>query len=109
MMRGLTLTQQNMLFALFSQQNTPEMLTEAQENPQTKRRQTQSGKASDNKKKQKEEVEAPLETKKRQGKTKDDKVEDETVTETNNTTESEVSTAPAYYKFLKHVIDSTIT
>jgi hypothetical protein len=51
MMRGLTSSQQNMLFALFRQQSTaPETLTEA-ENTQTKRRQLHSGKASDVKKK----------------------------------------------------------
>ena len=98
MMRGLTSSQENMLFALFRQQNTtPEILTEAENPPsQAKRRQQHSGKATDVKKKQKGEVKAPRETKKRQGTTKDDTVEDETGTGANDNTEAEVSTAPAY-------------
>jgi hypothetical protein len=58
MMRGLTYSQKNMLFALFRQHTTPEILTEA-ENPQTKRWQPHSGKAADVKKKQEGEVKAP--------------------------------------------------
>ncbi len=94
-------------FLILSTKYAAGMLTEAPENLQTKEQWMKSGKASYFQKKNRKNMWRFF-SRQRNSRTQPDTVEDKTVTETNENTESEVSTAPAYYKFLKHVIDSTI-